>query len=216
MLAEEQIIQRISSAGPTGLRKTELRKEFPQPDTDALLEKLSKDGQVFVDKKGTAHYCWVKESYVQYLLNADPKFRLTYEAIHSLEETVRSNGDRLLLTLDEISSKPYQAVCENAFQEKDLEVRNTNQDSPSTTAMSLDSFKFDFDDAISRLSSSIGWVDFGKIRSNLGKNYGLEVDEFYDFAEQLLTKYPDKYELSSGGNEGLTVRGLLHGFVRCI
>lgn len=215
MLAEEQIIQRISSAGPTGLRKTELRKEFPQPDTDALLEKLSKDGQVFVDKKGTAYYCWVKESYMQYLLNADPKFRLTYEAIHSLEETVLNNGERLLLTIGEISSKPHQAVCENDFQES-LEDRNTNEDSPSTTPISLDSFKFDFDDAIARLSSSIGWVDFGKIRSNLGKNHDLGEDEFYDFAEQLMTKYPDKYELSSGGNEGLTVRGLLHGFVRCI
>ena len=214
-MAEEQIIQRISSAGPTGLRKTELRKEFPQPDTDALLEKLSKDGQVFVDKKGTAYYCWVKESYMQYLLNADPKFRLTYEAIHSLEETVLNNGERLLLTIGEISSKPHQAVCENDFQES-LRDRNTNEDSPSTTAISLDSFKFDFDDAISRLSSSIGWVDFGKIRSNLGKNHDLGEDEFYDFAEQLMTKYPDKYELSSGGNEGLTVRGLLHGFVRCI
>jgi hypothetical protein len=33
---------------------------------------------------------------------------------------------------------------------------------------------------------------------------------------QLMAKHPDKYELSSGGYEGLTVRGLLHGFVRCI
>jgi hypothetical protein len=216
MSAEEQIIQRISSAGPTGLRKTELRKEFPQPDTDALLEKLSKDGLVFIDKKGTAHYCWVKESYMQYLQNIDPKFRLTHEAIHSLEQTVRNNGDRLLLTIGEINSKPYQSVCQNTSQETHLEVKNMNENSQSTTVISLDSFKVDFDEAIARFSTSIGWVDFGKIRGDLGKIYDLDENEFYNFAEQLITKHPDKYELSSGGYEGLTVRGLLHGFVRCI
>ena len=216
MLAEEQLIQRISSAGPTGLRKTELRKEFPQSNIDALLEKLSKDGLVFVDKKGTAHYCWAKEFYMEYLLNVDPKFRLTYEAIHSLEQTVRNNGDRLLLTIGEIKSQPHQPVCESTFQEEQLEVKNTNEDSQSTAAISVDSFMVDFDEAIARFSSSIGWVDFGKIRGDLGKVYDLDENEFYNFAEQLMTKYPDKYELSSGGYEGLTVRGMLHGFVRCI
>jgi hypothetical protein len=28
--------------------------------------------------------------------------------------------------------------------------------------------------------------------------------------------HQDKYELSTGGQEGVMVRGLLHGFVRCI
>jgi hypothetical protein len=44
----------------------------------------------------------------------------------------------------------------------------------------------------------------------------LDNENFYSLAAQLMTKYPEKYELSSGGYEGLTVRGLLHGFVRTI
>jgi len=54
MLAEEELIQRICSAGQAGVRKTDLRKEFPQPEIDTMLEKLTNDGQLFIDKKGAA------------------------------------------------------------------------------------------------------------------------------------------------------------------
>jgi hypothetical protein len=33
---------------------------------------------------------------------------------------------------------------------------------------------------------------------------------------ELTSQYQDKYELSTGGSEGVMVRGLLHGLVRCI
>ncbi len=215
MLAEERIIQKISSAGPTGLRKTELRKEFPQPDTDVLLDKLSKDGRVFIDKKGTAYYCWIKESYMQYLLDADPKFRLTYEAINSLEHAVRTNGDRLLITIGEINSRGHPVASENAAEEHGSKDKNTLEDLDPWQNR-LDSFKVNFDEAITRFSNSIGWVDFVKIRSDMCKIYDLDTDKFYSLVAELMVENPEKYELSCGGYEGLTIRGLLHGFVRHI
>jgi hypothetical protein len=84
------------------------------------------------------------------------------------------------------------------------------------TIVGLDLFKDNFDNSIANFSSSIGWVELGKIRNDLCKKHDLDNDEFYNMVAQLVAKYPDKYELSSGGYEGLTVRGLLHGFVRCI
>ena len=212
MLAEEQVIQKIRFAGPTGLRKAELRKEFPQPETEVLLEKLSKDGRIFIDKKGAAYYCWSKESYMQYLLNADPKFRLTYEAIHSLEQTVRTSGDQLLLSISEISLRPPQAASGNDSSQQSSEGKNTNEEAEITP----DSFTRDFDEAVAKFSSSIGWVEFGKIRSDICKNYNLDNDKFYSLVAHLMMKHPEKYELSSGGHEGLTIRGMLHGFVRRI
>ena len=80
----------------------------------------------------------------------------------------------------------------------------------------LDQFKNEFDIAVANYSSSIGWVELAKIRNELYTKYNLSNEEFYSLVEQLTNKYQDKYELSTGGTEGLTVRGLLHGLVRCI
>jgi hypothetical protein len=41
-------------------------------------------------------------------------------------------------------------------------------------------------------------------------------NDFYTLVKQLVEKNSEKYELSTGGNEGVMIRGLLHGFVRCI
>ncbi len=218
MLAEEELIQRICSAGQAGVRKTDLRKEFPQPEIDTMLEKMTNDGQLFIDKKGAAYYCWLKEGYLQYLLNSDPRFRLTHEAIYSLEQSIHKNTDRLAITLDAISARSSPSsdlTVTNDRQSSEAALRKPTIDSRMTIA-GLDLFKDNFDNSIANFSSSIGWVDLGKIRNDLCKKHDLDNEEFYDLVAQLIAKYPDKYELSSGGYEGLTVRGLLHGFVRCI
>ena len=218
MLAEEELIQRICSAGQAGVRKTDLRKEFPQPEIDTMLEKLTNDGQLFIDKKGAAYYCWLKEGYLQYLLNSDPRFRLTHEAIYSLEQSIHKNTDRLAITLDAIgarSSPSSDLTAINDQHSSEAALRKPTIDS-QMTSMGLDLFKNNFDNSIANFSSSIGWVELGKIRNDLCKKHDLANEEFYELVAQLITKYPDKYELSSGGYEGLTVRGLLHGFVRCI
>jgi hypothetical protein len=82
--------------------------------------------------------------------------------------------------------------------------------------MQLEQFKNEFDLAVANYSSSIGWVELAKIRNELYAKYNLSNEEFYCLVEQLANKYQDKYELSTGGNEGLMVRGLIHGLVRCI
>jgi hypothetical protein len=218
MLAEEELIQRICSAGQAGIRKTDLRKEFPQPEIDTMLEKLTNDGQLFIDKKGAAYYCWLKEGYLQYLLNSDPRFRLTHEAIYSLERSIHKNADRLAITLDAISARSSPS-CDltviNDQQSSEAALRKPTIDS-QMTSVGLDLFKNNFDNSIANFSSSIGWVELGKVRNDLCKKHHLSNEEFYDLVAQLIARYPDKYELSSGGYEGLTVRGLLHGFVRCI
>jgi hypothetical protein len=211
MLAEEELIQRICSAGQAGVRKADLRKEFPQPEIDTMLEKLTNDGQLFIDKKGAAYYCWLKEGYLQYLLNSDPRFRLTHEAIYSLETSIHKNADRLAITLDAISD----LTVINDQQSSEAALRKPTIDS-QMTSVGLDLFKNNFDNSIANFSSSIGWVELGKVRNDLCKKHDLSNEEFYDLVAQLIARYPNKYELSSGGYEGLTVRGLLHGFVRCI
>ena len=217
MLAEEKLMQRIYSAGQAGVKKADLRKEYPQPEIDTILERLTNDGQIFIDKKGAAYYCWLKESYLQYLLNSDPRFRLTHEAICSLEQSIHKNTDRLAITLDSISAQTLQSSDQtlNDRHSSETAPRKATIDSQSTN-VGLDLFKNTFDESIANFSSSIGWVELGKIRNDLCKKHEIDYEEFYDLVAQLMAKYPDKYELSSGGYEGLTVRGLLHGFVRCI
>lgn len=208
MLAEEQIIKRIHSAGQIGAKKSDLRKEFAQPEIDNILEKLTNEGQIFIEKKGTTYYCWLKDNYLQYLLNSDPRFRLTHEAICSLERSIDKNTDRLAITLDVITARTSESSGQNDTMKATKNSRITN--------MGLDVFKNMFDDSIPHFSSSIGWVELGKVRNELCNKNDLSNEEFYDLVGQLMAKYPDKYELSSGGHEGVMVRGLLHGFVRCI
>src|SRR5436309_10516962 len=104
MSAEEKLIQRIISAGSLGVKKTELRKEFAEAETDTILEDMVTHGDVFIDKKGAAYYCWSKDHYFQSLLNSDPKFRLTYEAIKSLEQSVNKTSDGLAKTMESLAN----------------------------------------------------------------------------------------------------------------
>lgn len=217
MLAEEQVIERIYSAGQVGIKKNDLRKEFAQPEIDTLLQKLTSDGQIFIDKKGTAYYCWVKESYLEYVLNSDPRFRLTQEAIHSLEQSIHKNTDRLAVALDAIGARTSSQSSDQRAKDETFSSEGTRSAiiESNICQIGLPLFKDKFDESLANFSTSIGWVELGKIRNDLRKKHEL-TDNFYDLVGQLIEKYPDKYELSSGGYEGLTVRGLLHGFVRSI
>jgi hypothetical protein len=213
MSAEEKLIQRINSAGSLGVKKTELRKEFAEAETDTILEDMVTHGDVFIDKKGAAYYCWSKDHYFQSLLNSDPKFRLTYEAIKSLEQSVNKKSDGLAKTVgmlvDNISNLSKSTIEKNGHSSSQIVMSG-----PLT--MQLEQFKNEFDLAVANYSSSIGWVELAKIRNELYAKYNLSNEEFYCLVEQLANKYQDKYELSTGGNEGLMVRGLIHGLVRCI
>ena len=213
MSADEKLIQKIISAGSLGVKKTELRKEFAEAETDTILEEMVTHGDVVIDKKGAAYYCWSKDHYFQSLLNSDPKFRLTYEAIKSLEQSVNKKSDGLAKTvetlIDNISNLSKSIIEKNGQTFSQIVLSG-----PLT--IQLEQFKKEFDIAAATYSSSIGWVELAKIRNELCTKCNLSNEEFYSLVEQLTNKYQDKYELSTGGNEGLMVRGLLHGLVRSI
>lgn len=212
MTAEEKlVIRKILSAGSAGIKKTDLRKEFG--DVDAVLEEIVSRGEVFVDKRAGAYYCWHKSSYVQSLLNSDPRFKLTYDLLKSVEESMNtlanniSNLSRFVLELkNDQQSSIYQQQLATA--------------SPSPqqrrAVMSSSDFKREFDTALSNSASSIGWVELARLRNELCEKCGLSTDQFYALVEELTNQNQNKYELSTGGGEGVMVRGLLHGFVRCI
>ncbi len=207
---EKLVIKRILSAGSAGIKKTDLRKEFGE--VEGVLEEIVSRGEVFIDKRAGAYYCFHRDTYVQSLLNTDPRFKLTYEMLRSLEESVStlanniSNLSRFVLELkNEQQSSLFQQQLATA--------------SPTITrraTISSADFKAAFDAALSSSASSIGWMELAKLRNELCEKCGLSTDEFYRFVEELTNQDQSRYELSTGGGEGVMVRGLLHGFVRCI
>lgn len=205
MSTEEQIVAKILTAGPHGIKKSELRKLFIGFDPEGLLERLVTSGDVFIEKKGTSYYCWHKEHYLQSLLNSDPKFRLLYDSLRSLEKSLE-NSTHSALKLQESTASEEPS---NDFYVPNI-VRAESEPIDTTE------FMREFDNAIAENSNSIGWVELEKIKRDLSSKHLCQNDDFYNLVKQLVEKNTEKYELSTGGNEGIMIRGLLHGFVRCI
>ena len=210
MTAEEKLVKRILSAGSAGAKKADLRKELGE--IEATLEGLVSKGTVFVDKRGSAYYCFHKDHYIQSLLNSDPRFRLTYDMIKSLEQsTTASNRDlaRAVETLANNISNLARLVTERAD-------RPVPASAAPTRSITIVDFKKEFDSVLVNSASSIGWVELAKVKSEVCARCGISGEDFYRLVGELTGQYQDKYELSTGGGEGVMVRGLLHGFVRCI
>ena len=213
MTAEEKLLRKVLTAGSAGVKKADLRKELGEIET--VLENLVTKGEVFVDKRGSAYYCFHKNHYVQSLLNSDPKFRLTHDLIKSLEESVNRSSKDVASAIESLAnnlSNLARLVTEKA--EGNAGVMQASA-APRRT-MTVTDFKKEFDGALTSSASSIGWVELGKIRTDVCAKCGLASDEFYRLVGELTGQYQDRYELSTGGGEGVMVRGLLHGFVRCI
>ncbi|MGC2598298.1 MAG: hypothetical protein WA395_09230 [Nitrososphaeraceae archaeon] len=205
MSTEEQVIAKILTAGPLGIKKSELRKSFIGFDLDGLLHRLVTTGDVFIEKKGTSYYCWHKDHYLQSLLNSDPKFKLIYDSLRSLEKSLLNS------TLS--GSTPNET--------SEPEKLGNGPDTPAIIVAESEStdtaeFMREFDNAIAENSNSIGWVELEKIKRDLSSKHIYQRDDFYNQVKQLIEKNTERYELSTGGNEGIMIRGLLHGFVRCI
>jgi len=211
MTAEERLVKKILSAGSAGAKKADLRKELGE--IDSALEGLVSKGEVFIDKRGSAYYCFHKSHYVQSLLNTDPRFRLTYDTIKSLDETVSSSSKEIARAIETLAGNVSNLA--RLVSERGVTATTQASAAPSRT-MSVSDFKGEFDAVLANSSSSIGWVELAKIRNDVCAKCGLSSDEFYRLVGELTGQYQDKYELSTGGGEGVMVRGLLHGFVRCI
>ena len=214
MSAEEKLTQRIILSGSAGVKKTDLRKEFAEQDIDTFLEKAITQGDICIDKKGAAYYCWHREHYLQSLLNSDAKFRIIYDAIKSLERSINNTSDALAKSLE--SSTNNIILSLSKLSKENIGASIDERGLSTGIKMQLEQFKTDFDKSVSNYANSIGWVEFGKIRNELCTRYNISHEQFYHLVEQLINKYDKKYELSTGGYEGLTIRGLVHGFVRCI
>jgi hypothetical protein len=74
-------------------------------------------------------------------------------------------------------------------------------------------FQSHFDKCITETSSSLGWVPFSGIRQKLCESLNISPEKFYSLASSLVESN-QKYEVSTGGQEGIHVRGMLHGYVR--
>ena len=212
MTAEERLLKRILSAGSAGVKKADLRKELG--DIDTSLEVLVSKGAVFVDKRASAYYCFHKDHYVQSLLNSDPRFRLTYDMVRSREEAVNSSSKEIARAIETLAgniSNLARLVTERAEGGAAMQASAA----PKRT-VSVSDFKQEFDSAVANSSSSIGWVELAKVRTDVCARCNITGDEFYRLVGELTGQYQDKYELSTGGGEGVMLRGLLHGFVRCI
>jgi len=199
MSSEQLVLEKILSTGSNGIKKSDLKREFTSFDLDQTLENLVNNGKVCVDKKGAAYYCWTAEVYVKHLNSVDPKFRILLERIKIIERKLDSQSNSVKDALNGL-----------------IEVLKSENSELPKALVNLDNFKIEFDTILSKSTSSIGWIELGNVRSELSQKFDLDKNEFYELVEQLVNSYQNEYELSTGGSEGLILRGLLHGFVRGI
>jgi hypothetical protein len=75
-------------------------------------------------------------------------------------------------------------------------------------------FKIHFDKSISEISSSLGWAPLSDIRIKVCQILNITQEQFYSQVSSLVDANPSKYETSTGGQEGIHVRGMLHGYIR--
>ena len=212
MIAAEKLVQKTLAAGSAGVKKTDLRKEFGD-QLDSALEACLTQGLIFVEKRGGAYYCWHKDFFIQSLLNTDPRFKLTYDLIKSLEESVNTSSKDVSRNLEQLAKNISNLA---GLIVNKSEPRISASAAPTRVTMSASEFKKEFDAALAGLSSSIGWVELAKIRTQICDQCNISGEEFYRLVGELTSQHLEKYELSTGGGEGVMIRGLLHGFVRCI
>jgi hypothetical protein len=197
------------------VKKTDLKKEFASVDLDSLLNLWIKQNEIIMSKKGSTSYCWHKDSYLQYLFDSDPKFKYTFELFkevkisfqnlsNSVDKHVEKLDGKMIVLMDSILAT---TTTHNPFE---------NSISPPQKVINLQNFSEDFDLTICKYSDSIGWVPLSTLRNDLSQKYEISEKEFYDLAEQIVDENRSKYELSTGGNEGIMIRGLVYGYVRCL
>lgn len=203
MSQEAKILERILSAGFSGIKKSELKKEFANNDVNIenILENLTSTGRVFIEKKGTAYHCWGNHGYTEHLRSSDPKFRLLLEGINSLDKKLESRIVALEKMINMTNHDTETGELDSSFYD---------------SAMYIDNFKSEFDGILGKSTDSLGWIELADIRNELGNKHKLSSTKFYELVKELTNTYQDDYELSTGGSEGIIVRGLLHGYVRGI
>lgn len=201
-------MHRISLSGRNGIKRTEIKKEFQHMPLDEIVESLLETRKLVMDKKGTAFYLWEAENYLQHILTTDTKFGILYRKIEELKVILESNLEQRMITPVSLAGGYTSQYA------LDRPARNPFQD--HRVAIDKDQFERDFRLVLQHNSSSSGWVSLLKIREEMNEKYGVTREDFYSLVEEIANRDYETYELSSGGSEGITLRGLLHGFIRCI
>jgi hypothetical protein len=201
-------MHRISLSGRNGIKRTEIKKEFQHMPVDEIVESLLETRKLVMDKKGTAFYLWEAENYLQHILTTDTKFGILYRKIEELKVILESNVEQRMITPVSLARRYTSQYA------LDQPARNLFQD--HRVAIDKDQFERDFRLILQHNSSTSGWVSLLKIREEMNENYGVTREDFYSLVEEIANRDYETYELSSGGSEGITLRGLLHGFIRCI
>jgi len=209
-MSNDKLCKRIESTGVEGIRKMKLRREFGAKVGKAIDELLSQ-GLIFAEKKKGVITYWSKDNYMQHLVGSDPKFKLIYDMYANTNSKISSKISNTVSKIsNELDRKVANIVTEvKATTPKDDGSNNGNH-------LTLDQFKMEFDRTLAEIPTSIGWVELATIRERICGKYNISKQNFYSLASQLCDQFNSRYELSSGGNEGVIVRGLVHGFVRCI
>ena len=212
------IYEDINSFGSVGIKKSELKKRFPEETFEESLDQLVVQDKICVSKKGTYIYCWGKNFYLEYLLSSDIKFKYLYESIIGIQNKLNNYSDSIFKYVEKIDCELSEVKSSFVrIEEKIGSLKNdTSNLNENSSNINLEEFKEQFDSMIAEKSSSIGWLELSSIKDDLCARCTITNTEFYSLVSDLIETYPDKYELSSGGYEGVVLRGIIHGFVRCI
>lgn len=217
MSSEEKIIDRIFSSGIEGVKKTDLKKEFTSVDLDKILNTWINQNEIIISKKASTYYCWQKDNYFQYLLDSDPKFKCIFELLKEVQTSFQNLSSSVNKHVEKLDSKMILLMDSLlATSTNSNAVENRNSISHPQKVINRQNFKDDFDLTINKYSDSIGWVPLSTLRNDLSEKYEIAENEFYDLVEQLVNENRSNYELSTGGNEGIMIRGLIYGYVRCL
>lgn len=181
----EEILQSIEAAGIDGIKKAALKKTYGK-DCEKIIASLQKEEKILIEKKGAAYFVWTRDNYISHLAENDPKCKL-------MLNMVRDSNHSL--------SKPKEQLEFGQFQ---------NQLGTDESA----DFQTEFNKRICELGTAVGWAPFSKIREKICQTKNLSKERFYSLAENLIENHRERYEISSGGPEGVVVRGLVHGYVR--
>jgi DNA anti-recombination protein RmuC len=218
----EKIVNTIEAKGTEGIKKAELRREFQEvEEIDSILQELVRTGEIFIERKGNSFYCWHKNYYLQKLLSTDQKFSLLYTLINSMQDSLNTKFDSLDASLDAVT-KQVRKITDEIKALASSEERHTGQndlipqEQTKPIGINYDKFKEQLDQALAGASSSIGWVELCNLRKNLCLKMNISREQFYHSFEEVVSNNYDRYELSTGGEEGIQLRGMVHGFVRCI
>jgi hypothetical protein len=218
MSNKDAIVDTINSFGSIGIKKTELKKQYAIENFDILLDELNQEDKICISKKGTSIYCWSKEFFLDYLLSSDLKFKYLYNYISTIQNKINNYSDSIFKYIENIDCELLE--IKNSFNHIGEKIDDLNlklqKNSNAINAFSLDDFKDNFNRILGEKSTSIGWVELSSIKNEICHIYNISDNEFYEYVRTITELSPEKYELSSGGYEGVILRGIVHGFVRCI